>query len=222
VRYLVPSPLKSAEIKHFRYFRCKITRPLRRSKTLSQLQKYGVGQPVRRKEGRHAGRGKGKYTDDFSLPRPGLCLDRALQPSPWHLRGIDTKAAATMPGRARRLDRQGPGSRRLQPLHLRPAAEEPATARRCCRPTVLALATDKVRFVGDPVAFVVAETLAQARDAAEAVELDIEPLPAVTDARRPQSPARRSSTITSRTTSRSTITMATAPRSMRRSPAQRT
>ena len=45
-----------------------------------------------------------------------------------------------------------------------------------------ALTTDKVRFVGDPVAFVVAETLAQARDAAEAVELDIEPLPAVTDA----------------------------------------
>ncbi len=45
-----------------------------------------------------------------------------------------------------------------------------------------ALATDKVRFVGDPIAFVVAETLAQARDAAEAVELDIEPLPAVTNA----------------------------------------
>ena len=45
-----------------------------------------------------------------------------------------------------------------------------------------ALATDKVRFVGDPVAFVVAETLAQARDAGEAVELDIEPLPAVTNA----------------------------------------
>ncbi|MDW4716418.1 hypothetical protein NQ256_24325, partial [Escherichia coli] len=37
-------------------------------------------------------------------------------------------------------------------------------------------------FVGDPVAFVVAETAAQARDAAEAVEVDIEPLPAVTDA----------------------------------------
>src|SRR5207247_5888448 len=45
-----------------------------------------------------------------------------------------------------------------------------------------ALPTDKVRFVGDPIAFVVAETLAQARDAAEAVEVDIEPLPAVTDA----------------------------------------
>ena len=45
-----------------------------------------------------------------------------------------------------------------------------------------ALMTDKVRYVGDPVAFVVAQTLAQARDAAEAVELDIEPLPAVTSA----------------------------------------
>src|SRR5262249_19695223 len=44
------------------------------------------------------------------------------------------------------------------------------------------LATDKVRYVGDPIAFVVAETVAQARDAAEAVELDIETLPAVTDA----------------------------------------
>src|ERR1700750_2364433 len=42
--------------------------------------------------------------------------------------------------------------------------------------------SDKVRYVGDPVAFVVAETLAQARDAGEAVDLDIEPLPAVTSA----------------------------------------
>ena len=41
--------------------------------------------------------------------------------------------------------------------------------------------TDKVRYVGDPVAFVVAETLAQARDAGEAVVVDIDPLPAVTD-----------------------------------------
>src|SRR4029450_9335831 len=45
-----------------------------------------------------------------------------------------------------------------------------------------ALATDKVRFVGDPIAVVVAETLAQARDAGEAIEIDIEPLPAVTNA----------------------------------------
>src|SRR5260221_6681403 len=45
-----------------------------------------------------------------------------------------------------------------------------------------ALVSDKVRFVGDPMASVVAKTRPQARDAAEAVELDIEPLPAVTNA----------------------------------------
>ena len=49
------------------------------------------------------------------------------------------------------------------------------------KPPRPALATDKVRFVGDPVAFVVAETLYQAKDAAEAVEVEIEPLPAVVD-----------------------------------------
>ena len=48
------------------------------------------------------------------------------------------------------------------------------------KPQRFALADGKVRFVGDPVAFVVAETALQARDAAEAVVLDIDPLPAVT------------------------------------------
>jgi len=50
------------------------------------------------------------------------------------------------------------------------------------RPVRKSLASDKVRFVGDPVACVVAETALQAKDAAEAVELDIEPLPAVATA----------------------------------------
>src|SRR6185503_10386301 len=48
------------------------------------------------------------------------------------------------------------------------------------KPPRPALPTDKVRFVGDPIACVVAETLAQAKDASEAVEVDIEPLPVVT------------------------------------------
>ncbi len=50
------------------------------------------------------------------------------------------------------------------------------------KPPRHALATDRVRFVGDPVAFVVAETFAQAKDAGEAVMVDIDPLPSVTDA----------------------------------------
>ena len=50
------------------------------------------------------------------------------------------------------------------------------------KPKRPSLPTDKVRFVGDPIAVVIAETPAQAKDAAEAVEVDIEPLPAVTRA----------------------------------------
>src|SRR5260370_11980404 len=47
-------------------------------------------------------------------------------------------------------------------------------------PVRYALATDKVRYVGDPIATVAAETAAQAKDAAEAVGVDVDPLPAVT------------------------------------------
>ena len=66
---------------------------------------------------------------------------------------------------------------------MRLAAEEP---RRLADPLRAApgAGRDKVRFVGDPVACVIAETVAQAKDAAEAVALDIEPLPAGAQARR--------------------------------------
>ena len=88
------------------------------------------------------------------------------------------------------------------------------------KPPRPALPTDKVRFVGDPIACVVAETLLQAKDAAEAIEVDIEPLPVVTTPRARRSPpARPRSSTTCRATSRSTSTTATAKRSPRRSPA---
>jgi carbon-monoxide dehydrogenase large subunit len=145
------------------------------------LQKYGVGQPVRRKEDDTLVRGKGKYTDDFSLP--GQAYAWIVRSSHAHgiIRGIDTTAAGSMPGvlgvwTGKDLVAAGynPFTCGL-PLKSRDGSPLLQTNR-------MALATDKVRFVGDPVAFVVAETLAQARDAAEAVELDIEPLPAVTNA----------------------------------------
>ena len=58
------------------------------------------------------------------------------------------------------------------------------TARRCSARARPALASERVRYVGDPVAMVVAETLAQAKDAAELIEIDYEPLPSVTDTER--------------------------------------
>ncbi|HWX07181.1 MAG TPA: xanthine dehydrogenase family protein molybdopterin-binding subunit, partial [Bradyrhizobium sp.] len=144
------------------------------------LQKFGVGQPVRRKEDDTLVRGKGKYTDDFNLP--GQAYAWIVRSSHAHgiIRGIDTSAAKAMPGvlgvwTGADLSAAGYGPFICGlPLKNRDGTPLKQTNR-------TALMTDKVRYVGDPIAFVVAETLAQARDAGEAVVVDIDPLPAVTD-----------------------------------------
>lgn len=154
------------------------------------LQKYGVGQPVRRKEDDTLVRGKGRYTDDFNLPNQAHAVVVRSTHAHGIIRGIGTDAARAMPGvlgvwTGTDLNAAGYGAFTCGlPLKSRDGSPLLQTNRQ-------PLATDKVRFVGDPVAFVVADTLAQARDAAEAVELDIEPLPAVTDpeeATRPGAP----------------------------------
>src|SRR6266581_9350085 len=145
------------------------------------LQKYGVGQPVRRKEDDTLVRGKGKYTDDFNLPKQAYAFIVRSSHAHGIIRGIDTAAAKAMPGVLGVWTGADLASSNYNPficgLPLKNRDGSPLLQTN--RP---ALPTDKVRFVGDPVAFVVAETLAQARDAAEAVVLDIDPLPAVTDA----------------------------------------
>jgi carbon-monoxide dehydrogenase large subunit len=144
------------------------------------LQKFGVGQPVLRKEDDTLVRGKGKYTDDFNLS--GQAYAWIVRSSHAHgiIKGIDTSAAKAMPGvlgvwTGADLASAGYGPYTCGlPLKNRDGTPLLQTNR-------TALMSDKVRYVGDPVAFVVAETPAQARDAAEAVVLDIEPLPAVTE-----------------------------------------
>ncbi|WP_454618553.1 xanthine dehydrogenase family protein molybdopterin-binding subunit [Bradyrhizobium cenepequi] len=145
------------------------------------LQKYGVGQPVRRKEDDTLVRGKGRYTDDFSLPGQAYCWMVRSSHAHGVIKGIDTSAAKAMPGVLGVWTGADLAAANYNPftcgmpLKNRDGSPLLQTNR-------MALPTDKVRFVGDPVAFVVAETAAQARDAAEAVEVDIESLPAVTDA----------------------------------------
>ncbi len=145
------------------------------------LQKFGVGQPVRRKEDDTLVRGKGKYTDDFSLS--GQVYAWIVRSSHAHgiIRGIDTEAAKAMPGVLGVWTGADLASANYGPYTcgLPIKSRDGSPLLQTNRP---ALVSDKVRFVGDPVAFVVAETLAQARDAAEAVVLDIDPLPAVTSA----------------------------------------
>jgi aerobic carbon-monoxide dehydrogenase large subunit len=144
------------------------------------LQKFGVGQPVRRKEDDTLVRGKGKYTDDFQLPRQVYAWIVRSSHAHGVIRGIDTSAAKSMPGvlgvwTGTDLVAAGYGPFTCAlPLKSRDGTPLHQTNR-------TALMTDKVRYVGDAIAFVVAETLVQARDAAEAVEVDIDPLPSVTD-----------------------------------------
>ena len=144
--------------------------------------KFAVGQPVPRQEDPTLLRGQGRYTDDVSLPHQAWCVMVRSQVAHGVIKGIDTSEAKTMPGvlgvwTGADLNAAGYGTlKTLIPVNNRDGSPMKM-------PTRHSLATDKVRFVGDPVAFVVAETQAQARDAAEAVVVDIDGLPAVTDAR---------------------------------------
>src|SRR4051794_975780 len=141
--------------------------------------RYGVGQPVRRTEDPVLLRGEGRYTDDVNEPRQAYAWMVRSQHAHGILKGISAEAARAMPGvlavyTAADLEAYGPHKCFLD---FKQRDGSPMK-----RPARKSLATDRVRFGGDPVACVVAETALQAKDAADAVELDIEPLPAVTRA----------------------------------------
>src|SRR4030081_1758862 len=144
------------------------------------MDKYGVGQPVRRTEDPVLVQGHGRYTDDLSLPGQAYAAFVRSRNGHGIIKGIDTAAAKAMPGVLgvfTGADLSAYGTLKcVVPFKNRDGSEMKKPAR-------YSMHTDKVRFVGDPLAVVIAETLAQAKDAAEAVEVDIEVLPAVTRAR---------------------------------------
>ncbi len=146
------------------------------------LMKFGIGQPVPRQEDPTLLKGQGRYSDDIQLPNTAHAVIVRSQMAHGILKGIDIEEAKKMPGvlgiwTGADLNAAGYGPlKTLIPVPNRDGSPMKT-------PTRHSLATDKVRFVGDPVAVVVAETLAEAKDAAEAVMLDIDSLPAVTDAR---------------------------------------
>jgi carbon-monoxide dehydrogenase large subunit len=146
------------------------------------LMKFGIGQPVPRQEDPTLLKGQGRYSDDVHLPNTAHAVIVRSQVAHGLLKGIDLSEAKKMPGvlgiwTGADLNAAGYGPlKTLIPVPNRDGSPMKT-------PTRYSLATDKVRFVGDPVAIVVAETLAEARDAAEAVGVDIEMLPAVSDAR---------------------------------------
>ncbi|MEH3144526.1 MAG: xanthine dehydrogenase family protein molybdopterin-binding subunit [Methylobacterium frigidaeris] len=140
-------------------------------------QKFGIGQPVPRAEDPVLVRGEGRYTDDLILDDQLYAVFVRSPVAHGLLKGIDAEAALALPGvvavvTAADLDGYGGIGNAL------PFKNQDGSDMR--KPAQPSLATDRVRYVGEPVALVVAGTLAEARDAAEAVALDIEDLPVVT------------------------------------------
>ena len=144
------------------------------------MDKFGIGQPVRRKEDARLLTGGGTYTDD--IDRPGQAHMVVLRSPHAHARilTIDTAEAAAAPGVLAVLtghDADADGIGRFPVMVDVPGRD----GGRLFAPPREMLQTRKVRMVGDPVAIVVAETRAQAQDAAELVAVEYDPLPHVID-----------------------------------------
>ena len=148
----------------------------------------GIGASTKRREDTRFLTGNGKYTDDINLR--GQTYVHFLRSDVAHgrIKGIDSSAAEAMDGvlrvfTAADFDSAGgiPCGWQVTDKHGQPMQE----------PKHPILAEGKVRHVGDPICAVVAETYAQARDAAEAIEVDIEELDPVVDMKAALAEARR-------------------------------
>src|SRR5215213_9506907 len=138
----------------------------------------GIGQPIPRMEDPKLLRGRGQYTDDIDLPGQVYAVMVRSGHAHGTIRKIDSSAALAMRGVLAVYTGEDLHDYGLLKCGLPFKNRDGSDMRKPSRP---ALPSDKVRFVGDPIAGVIAETKQQARDAAEAIQVDIEPLPVVTD-----------------------------------------
>src|SRR5262245_61750479 len=151
-----------------------------------QAAPQGIGKPVRRREDARFLIGAGKYADDMNLPRQAYAY--VVRSSHAHARiaRIDVAPAAAMPGVLAVLTGSDAAEDGLQAVPQRPVPANPHEVPLNSRdgspfltPPHPVLALGKIRYVGEPVAVVIAETLWQAMDAAERLAIEYAPLPAV-------------------------------------------
>jgi aerobic carbon-monoxide dehydrogenase large subunit len=149
---------------------------------------YGIGQPVRRKEDFRLLTGRGCFGDDVTLPGLGHAVIVRSPHAHAHLAAIATAAARAAPGVLAVLTGADYVADGLGPIPHNPGLSAPPDVQARVRgfPPIATvhfpLPADKVRHVGEPVAIVVAESIAAAKDAAELVDIAYEPQPAVTQA----------------------------------------
>jgi len=143
------------------------------------MGEFAIGQGVSRFEDPRLVRGDGRYTDDIKLP--GLAHGVVLRSPHAHakIKSIDTAAAKSAPGVLAVLTSADIKAAGYGDLPV-PGGLKRRDGSPMYRPRYPILVEDRVRWIGDSVAFVVAETVAQALDAAEMITVDYEELPAVT------------------------------------------
>jgi carbon-monoxide dehydrogenase large subunit len=144
------------------------------------MKQFGVGQPVRRVEDRRFLTGRGRYLDDIVRPRQAHAAMLRSPHAHARILAIDTAKATAAPGvlavlTGADLAADGIGT---VPCVAVLTNRDGSTMAVPPRPAIV---TGRVRHVGDIAAMVVAETAAEARDAAELVAVDYEPLPAVVE-----------------------------------------
>ena len=143
------------------------------------MGEFAIGQGVSRFEDPRLVRGGGRFTDDIKLP--GLAHGVVLRSPHAHakIKSIDTAAAKSAPGVLAVLTSADIKAAGYGDLPV-PGGLKRRDGSPMYRPRYPILVEDRVRWIGDSVAFVVAETVAQALDAAEMITVDYEELPAVT------------------------------------------
>ncbi|HVO14902.1 MAG TPA: xanthine dehydrogenase family protein molybdopterin-binding subunit [Alphaproteobacteria bacterium] len=144
------------------------------------MGQFGIGQAVRRTEDQRFVRGRGQYTDDIALPRQTYAIFVRSPHAHAVLRRIDKAAAEATPGVLAVYTGAELKAAGMAPIDCGTPVKNIDGSTEKVVPWH-PLAVDRVRHVGDPVAVVVGATVAAARDGAERVEVDYEPLPAVTD-----------------------------------------
>jgi carbon-monoxide dehydrogenase large subunit len=147
----------------------------------------GIGAPVRRKEDQRFITGKGQYTDDINRPGQTYAVFVRSPHAHANIRRIDTTEAKRKPGCIAVFTGEEVARDKVGALFCgwMITSKDGSQMKAGTHPV---LALGKVRYVGDHVALVIAETLAEARDAAEAVVVDYETLPAAADVATAQNP----------------------------------
>src|SRR5436190_16735393 len=144
------------------------------------MGEYGIGQPVRRFEDKRLLSGNGRFQSDNNLLGQAYAYVLRSPHAHARIRKLDLAAAQAAPGVALIMTAADLIEAKLGLMGVPFQRKRPDGSPMFAR-AFLGLAQGTVRYVGEPLAFIVAETLAQAKDAAELIAIDYEALPSVTD-----------------------------------------